>query len=108
MPSNTQSPTIPGVPIEFQNPTTPVLVLDSEVSGTDISTGLPLTREFVVPIESISGQTSEEVITHLLTRILVELRMMRQIMEAEAVPHIVDEPEDILPSDEPETEAEES
>ena len=107
MPQNTTNPN-PGIEVGYQNPASVTLALDAEVSGTDPVTGTQLTREFVVPVESISGQSSLEVIVPILAKILTELRAVRLLMEAGAAPDIVDEVDDILTSDEFETETEES
>ncbi len=90
MPQNTQSGQL-GTEVGYQNPNTVNLVLDSEVVGPDPVTGSQLTREFVIPEESISGQSSIEVIIPILAKILLELGRIRLIMEAEAAPHIVEE-----------------
>ena len=110
MPQNTTVPN-PGVDLGYQNPGTTSAVLDAEVVGTDPVTGAQLTREFVVPVESISGQSSLEILIPIMMRILNELRAIRTILEAEAVPEVVDAVEDILASDssdDPESESEES
>jgi hypothetical protein len=82
--------------------------LDSEVVGTDPTTLTPLTREFVIPVESISGQSSLELIVVLLSKILVEIKALRLLTEAGASPEAVDEMEELFTSEEPETELEES
>ncbi len=107
MPQNTTN-TSPGVPVEFQNPTAPVVELDSEFSNIDPVTGLPIVREFVIPVDSISGQTSEEVIVPILNKILAELRAIRFLTEAGATPEVVDEVDDIFALEMTEIEVEES
>ena len=100
MPQNTTASN-PGTPVEFQNPAAPSLVLDSEVSGTDSVSGTQLTREFVVPQDSIAGASSSEKVTELLAQLLVELRKIRILMELEATPGQADELEEAsLSSDE--------
>lgn len=104
MPGNTTTPN-PGVSVEFQNPSTNSLVLDAEAVGNDSSTGVQLTREFVVPVESISGTSSLERIADLLGQLIIEVKRMRNLMEQEAVPEMVDEVDEAAPaSDESETE----
>lgn len=110
MPNNTTQSNL-GTEVGYQNPATVNLVLDSEVQGVDPVTGAQLTREFVVPVESISGQTSAEVLIAIMGKILLEIRAVRLLTEAEATPEIVDAVEDILASDgadDPESESEES
>lgn len=110
MPQNIQ-PGVVGVPIEFQNPTTPALVLDSESCGIDPVTGLPLEREFVIPVDSVSGQTSAEVLLPVLKEMLIELKAIHNFMEAGAVPGIADvsnEVGDVFGDEEPESDFEES
>lgn len=110
MPQNTQ-PGAAGVPIEFQNPTTPALVLDSESAGVDATTGLPLEREVVIPTDSVSGQTAAEILLPILRAMLTELKAIRMLTEAGAVPgtsDISDEVGDVFGDDEPESDMEES
>ena len=85
MPQNTQSPTNPGTPVEFQNPASANvnLVLDSEVVGTDPSTGAQLTREFVVTKESVSGFSADTQILNLLTQMLIQLKHIRLLLETD-------------------------
>jgi|SRR5208282_2347261 len=107
MPGNTTNTNL-GIPIEYQNPGVVNAVLDSEVIGTDNTTGAQLSREFVIPTNSISGQTAIEVLVPIMARMLVELRAIRNLLEAGALPDVIDDLEDINTSDEPETEVEES
>jgi hypothetical protein len=96
MPQNTAVGSL-GTPLEFQNPATVALVLDSEVGGVDGVTGLPLTREIVITQESISGQSSDTTIIELLRQILVEAKGMRLIMEQETVPGLAEEIDEVGP-----------
>ena len=109
MPSNTTNPN-PGTEVGYQNPATVDLALDSEVIGTDPVSGAQLTREFVVPMESISGQSSLEVLVPILKAMLVELRAIRLLTEAGAHPDVVQEMDEMFVADEVllEEEAEES
>jgi hypothetical protein len=107
MPTNT-TVTNPGVPVEYQNPlpaSSISVALDSEVVGTDQVSGTQLTREFVVPVESVSGQSALAVLVDLMGQALVELKRIRVLMESEALPDLVDElNEAILADDESDTE----
>lgn len=107
MPQNTTNTTL-GVPLNYQNPPNISAVLDSESVGVDPTSGAQLTREFVVPEDSISGQTSTEVLIPILNKILAELRAIRLLTSAGTVPGNIDEIDDILDSDEVEAESEES
>jgi|SRR5208282_1080970 len=108
MPQNTTNSNL-GTEVGYQNPGTVNLVLDSEVQGVDPVTGAQLTREFVVPVESISGQSSLELLVPLMASAVRELRLIRLLLEAGAVPgDVAVDDEDVQTADEPETEAEES
>lgn len=105
MPQNTTN-TNTGVEVGYQNPGTVSLALDGEVVGPDPVTGAQLTREFVIPVQSISGQSSLEVIVPLLAKMLLELGRIRLLLEAGAVPGIYEELDETV-SDLNESEGEE-
>jgi len=90
MPQNTAAP-IAGVEVGYQNPGTVNLALDAEVVGPDPVTGAQLTREFVVPQQSVSGQDPYSALIGLMESMLVELKKIRICMEADTVPGITDE-----------------
>ena len=69
--------------VNYQNPATVNLVLDSETVGTDATTAQPLIREFVVPVESISAQTPQTQLVDLMTQVLSELKAIRVLLEAD-------------------------
>jgi hypothetical protein len=94
--------------LQYQNPGTANAVLDSETIATDPTTGVPIVREFTIPEDSISGQTSADVLIPIMNRILTELRAIRLLMESEAAPQIVDEVDDVLALEAAEIEVEES
>lgn len=108
MPNNT-TVSNPGTPVEYQNPTAPVSELDSEVISTDINTSLPVTREYVVPVSSISGQSGLDSLLPILAEILSELRKIRFLTEAGMVPGTLDDQDDLGDNfDNPDVEFEES
>jgi hypothetical protein len=98
MPSNTTVPN-PGTPIEYQNPGTVSAVLDAEVVGTDQVSSAQLTREFVVPVESITGQSSLTTITDLLSLILRELKKISILLQQDQVPEGIGQADELV--DEP-------
>ena len=76
--------------VNYQNPATVNLVLDSETVGTDATTGQPLVREFIVPVESISAQTPDSVLVDLMTQVLSELKAIRVLLEADQLAETVE------------------
>jgi hypothetical protein len=90
MPQNTQPGSL-GTPVGYQNPATTSLVLDAEVVGVDVNTGAQLTREFVIPLESVSGQTIDTQTLDILVQMLTELKKIRICMELDSVPGLADE-----------------
>lgn len=104
MPQNTQQNA--GTSVGYQNPATTNLTLDSEVVGVDPSSNnAQLTREFVIPTESVSGQSPDTIVVEVLGKILTELKKIRTIMELEAMPGLVDSIEEGTPvSDEVDSE----
>src|ERR1700694_1919816 len=69
--------------VNYQNPATVNLVLDSETVGTDATTAQQLIRELVVPVESISAQTPQTQLVDLMTQVLSELKAIRVLLEAD-------------------------
>jgi len=84
-----------GTAIGYQNPVTPVVELDSEMLGIDPDTGLQLSREFVIPQNSISGQSDTDGMVPVLAAILKEIQIIRMLLEAGAVPGTLDETQDL-------------
>jgi hypothetical protein len=82
MPQNTTNSNV-GVELGYQNPSTVNAALDSEVVGPDPVTGVQLTREFVVPVESISAQTPESLLLDTMIQVLQELKAIRVLLEAD-------------------------
>jgi hypothetical protein len=76
--------------VNYQNPATVNLVLDSETIGTDAVTGQPLVREFVIPQESISAQTPETQLVDLMMLVLSELKAIRVLLEADQLAETVE------------------
>jgi hypothetical protein len=90
MPANTQQNT--GTAVGYQNPATTSLTLDSEVVGPDPSAaGAQLTREFVVPQESISGSDPYSRIGDFLEQMLDELKKIRVLLEQDVPPGLADD-----------------
>lgn len=77
--------------VNYQNPGTVNLVLDSETIGTDATTGQPLVREFVIPQESVSGSDALGRMADLLEKIVDELKSIRILLETDQPPGIWDE-----------------
>jgi hypothetical protein len=104
MPQNTQ-PGALGTQVGYQNPGTTNLTLDAEVVGTDpVVTTAQLTREFVIPVESISGHSPSSQLVELLGQLVSEIKRIRFLMEAEAVPGLADEIDEATPvADEPDS-----
>ena len=59
--------------VNYQNPATVNLVLDSETVGTDATTGQPLVREFIIPIEKKIPPTVKETVTQIQKIIMTAL-----------------------------------
>lgn len=72
-------------PVTYQKPGTTDLVLDSESIGTDQNLGVPLVREFVVPQESISGQSVLGELLTVMMECLDELRRIRILTASDKV-----------------------
>jgi hypothetical protein len=77
--------------VNYQNPASVDLVLDSEQIATDAVTGKPLIREFVIPEESISGFSPQTGIQTLLEEIVSELKVIRVLLETDVPPGLADE-----------------
>jgi len=102
MPSNTTVPNL-GTELGYQNPGTVNAALDAEVVGPDPVTGTQLTREFVIPVESISGQSPQTQMLETLGLILSELRKITALLQIDQVPEglaLVDELADNPPVEE--------
>jgi len=101
MPSNTTVPNL-GTELGYQNPGTVNAALDAEVVGPDPVTGTQLTREFVIPVESVSGQSPETQMLELLGLILSELKKIKALLQVDQVPEglgMVDELADNPPAE---------
>jgi hypothetical protein len=102
MPQNTTASNL-GTEVGYQNPASVNLVLDGEVVGPDPVTAAQLTREFVVPQDSVSGNSTFTLLYDLIGQVLSELKYIRILLQIDTVPgshEIVDELEDKPPAEE--------
>lgn len=92
MPQNT-TVVNPGTDVGFQNPApgNQNLALDSEVVGVDPVSGTQLTREFVVTKESVSGQSADTQMLNLLTQMLIQLKHIRLLLEADQPAEVMED-----------------
>ncbi len=82
--------------INYQNPNLANVsaVLDSEVVGTDSVTGQELRREFVVPFESISGNSADTQLQAIMLECLIELKKIRVLLEQDVPPGLAEDDSD--------------
>jgi hypothetical protein len=79
--------------VNYQNPATVNLVLDSEQVAIDATTSQPLVREFVVPQESIKSFDALSKIGDILEKVLEELKAMRILLESDVPPQMTESDE---------------